>query len=420
MTEENKPGNEERNATEKRSNTSDIYAEGNTQNTDTNHQEAKRGEPLRRYQRWQVGLAIAAAILAAIGLCILYMQTKLVSRQLGIMEKQTALTGEAMERADKRSMTSLKGSAEQSKASLEASAAQGKAALAASIRTLRLGQRPWLLVQSFKLPAEPESGKEFHVEYSMLNTGKTPAIRVIGQSSIMMASKAPPMTVFPDPTKIGSRTIIPPGPTGIVSVTDSGIVPDKVLTRYSQKKSRMYVHIRLEYTDTFGVPHWTTVCVYRIHGEPLSFPTRAGRATRWIGTSSQNTTWEQIRRINLFRKVSGKKNECFSFHRNPLNVVPRKDVAYVCVLVGPLADARGSVFSTRFRAERERVVMNFCGEFLGHDINRLLKGPAVCHSESRRSLSARGICLSAKQLRSQSRFLASLGMARMPLFQRPA
>ena len=34
----------------------------------------------------------------------------------------------------------------------------------------------------------------------------------------------------------------------------------------------------------------------------------------------------------------------------PASVVSRKNVAYVCVLVGPLADARGSVFSTRFRA----------------------------------------------------------------------
>ncbi len=52
--------------------------------------------------------------------------------------------------------------------------------------------------------------------------------------------------------------------------------------------------------------------------------------------------------------------------------------------------------------------------------SRVLKNSAPCHSEGRRPFSARGICLSGKQLRLKSRFLASLEMTREPLLQQPA
>ena len=52
--------------------------------------------------------------------------------------------------------------------------------------------------------------------------------------------------------------------------------------------------------------------------------------------------------------------------------------------------------------------------------SRVLKSIAGCHSEGRCPLSARGIYLSGNELRSESRFLASLGMTMAKLFQQPA
>ena len=262
MTEENKPGNEEPNTTEKPSNAGDIYAEGNIQDTDTRHQEAKRGERLTRYQRWQVGLAIVAAILAALGLCILYMQTKLVSRQIGIMKTQTTLTGKAMKRADKRSKAALKASTERSQASLEASAAQSKAALDASIKASRLDQRAWVGLKSGRLVTF-EANKPITAVVVLTNTGKT--IALAARKKLAIHGSATGVDINRLASRELSRVTAAPSilyPNLDISMYVSTHRPatEEEIRRINAGTGFIYVFGEMRYTDIFDRPHVTLFC----------------------------------------------------------------------------------------------------------------------------------------------------------------
>ena len=170
-------------------------------------------------------------------------------------------------------------------------AKQTKTALDASIKAFQLDQRPWVTVQGFSLSSELESKTAITVSYSLHNTGKTPALDERSQSRMLLwGEPEPPFTEFPELAReaVASISIISPGPPANIAHTVPWIFDDVSVATYRDKKSKLYIHIRIGYRDQVGKSHWTTVCAYRLFGMALNDFVYAVLATTWTGTDNRS------------------------------------------------------------------------------------------------------------------------------------
>ena len=160
---------------------------------------------------------------------------------------------------------------EQNEVALNASISQGKQGLDASIKMSRRDQRPWITVARFELSAELEQGKEVSVRVWLQNTGKTPAMNEVNQSQVYLWPVPPVMTNFskPQPKESNSITIIAPGAPATSFITTKWKPQDAFVTSYRSKGMRFFVHAKAWFSDSFGTPHWTSVCASHGFSEPL-------------------------------------------------------------------------------------------------------------------------------------------------------
>ena len=57
---------------------------------------------------------------------------------------------------------------------------------------------------------------------------------------------------------------------GADEIAETGPVPIGIVSaEYMAGSRRLFVTSKIYYTDTFGIPHWTTMCVYHIWGTGL-------------------------------------------------------------------------------------------------------------------------------------------------------
>jgi hypothetical protein len=179
-------------------------------------------------------------------------------------------------------MTQLRDTADRIKGALVTSNSQNQQAfkdalgqsqrvLDATIDNARLDQRAWAFVPSFKLSDEPKGNDAIRVACAVINSGKTAAISLSNKSMLAIWDGEPPR---PDWQKMKSGTSIsatvPPGVTGYSFEAHLDLVPKESADDYRNNKKAIYVRALISYSDIFGRPHWTEVCVKHRFGTQLS------------------------------------------------------------------------------------------------------------------------------------------------------
>ena len=145
----------------------------------------------------------------------------------------------------------------------------GQKALSASIANSRLDQRPWIDLGEYRLSSEPEEGRAVAAAFVILNSGKSPAFNEVAQSILRAWTSPPDFTVFSAPSTQRSASVVPPGETHVRSSTGPFTLDKNWVGLYKAKRASLYLHVMVTYTDAFGTPHWTKVCMYHCLGMVL-------------------------------------------------------------------------------------------------------------------------------------------------------
>lgn len=172
---------------------------------------------------------------------------------------QTRLAVEKFERMAKASENSIR--------TLQNTA---KDALDASVNASHLDERPWVVGKGFKLSNEPEENKMPSITVGLVNTGKTPALKIypMSQAGIWYNSSSPPQmgNVSTPPKSIG---VLAPGTSEIFFTSDPIPYVKDAVDTYNNGTANIYIRAKIIYADVNSILHWTTVCIFHIHGRPL-------------------------------------------------------------------------------------------------------------------------------------------------------
>lgn len=133
-----------------------------------------------------------------------------------------------------------------------------------SIELARLDQRAWVTVAETKFEEPPEVGRNPTVEVTLINTGRSPALRVRFAGTVFARNRngeipAPDAEERPT-TQPFSRMIIAPGATIETRFTCTEPIanePTLNLIRLSATLT-LFVQGFIEYEDVFGTSHKTT------------------------------------------------------------------------------------------------------------------------------------------------------------------
>ncbi|MBZ5696400.1 MAG: hypothetical protein LAN36_13700 [Acidobacteriia bacterium] len=172
--------------------------------------------------------------------------------------------------ANQQNLDAVNRTLKASQENADASNKQSYKALDTTIESFHLDQRPWAYMSQYVLSGEPEENKEFTIKIGMFNSGKTPAFDVTPKSQVFNYNVEPPETDFTKAPEAKSRGLVPPGITEISFTTDPMKIVGPSLSAYNNGINSIYVHARIDYVDAFKMPHWTTICIFHIHGRPLS------------------------------------------------------------------------------------------------------------------------------------------------------
>lgn len=138
-----------------------------------------------------------------------------------------------------------------------------------STDALRLDQRAWVSPSAFVMSAEPEPNKSIDVKISLVNSGKTPALKVIAMTHPRNWNQQPPEVDWSAAEKAAPRGVLAPGITGIV-ITTAPLMLSNGLVEYNTGTNSIYIQAKITYEDIFKRQHWTTICVLHHHGKPLN------------------------------------------------------------------------------------------------------------------------------------------------------
>lgn len=138
---------------------------------------------------------------------------------------------------------------------------------------MKLDQRAWIGVSLVDpIPSIPVAGKTFAAKITITNSGRTPARNIVSVGTLDPLT--PPE--LPDFTYTGREKLnmgtIAPGGGGTIPFTplhDNTTKADYILApefinKLIDRTATVYVSGRIDYSDIFGVPHWTTYCAFLI------------------------------------------------------------------------------------------------------------------------------------------------------------
>jgi len=130
-----------------------------------------------------------------------------------------------------------------------------------------LDQRAWIGVEKATLSPMPlQVGKPMRITLNFRNTGKTPALDLVGRSKIDPVTRGA-MRIFsyPDTAHMG---VLPPNGTNFVwydqpmgEITRRvGFMTTDLISDIDLKNTVIYLHGCVMYKDAFKKPHWMTYC----------------------------------------------------------------------------------------------------------------------------------------------------------------
>jgi len=175
----------------------------------------------------------------------------------------------------RRSVEQFERMASASEASIKTAQETAKIALDASVAASRLDERPWVMVRACSLPREPDENYTPSAVVSVVNTGKTPAMRVTVMIEASIWSAAwednPPPTPTETPKYTRSTFVLAPGTDNMSVNADPVKHSQEALDNYRSGKNVYFIRTRINYVDSFNKSHRTTACMYHVYGEELGF-----------------------------------------------------------------------------------------------------------------------------------------------------
>lgn len=158
--------------------------------------------------------------------------------------------------------------ADDSHVSLESTASQNRTALNSSVEEFRLEHRAWVsLAEVIFARIAPDGnigsvpinqlkvGDKALVNISFKNTGTTPAFNVSGGARLdIFLTTAPAFKPLPKSSSFG---VLQPGEQIFQTISLEKLSPENVNAFNS---GLTHIYGRVDYSDTFGIAHWSTFC----------------------------------------------------------------------------------------------------------------------------------------------------------------
>jgi hypothetical protein len=142
---------------------------------------------------------------------------------------------------------------------------QAKRALDATIENFRLEQRAWVGPTQVETVTKANENQRFKVNVSIVNSGKTPALRYRSTAYLrMIDAKGNPELPKEIVNKAMKETsaVMQPGMTFKVTPEFNKVLSKADIDDLLAGKSAIYLVGIINYEDVFGRPHSTKICIY--------------------------------------------------------------------------------------------------------------------------------------------------------------
>lgn len=126
----------------------------------------------------------------------------------------------------------------------------------------RIDQRAWLTMSKFALEEDPSDSETtpIKVDFLMINTGKTPAIKCVVEKIPRLWRAPPTDDPWPNGPVTQKNPVFVLMPVAERNYTEPWPLPAENISLYTKQGYRLYVQVKIWYDDVFGGHHWATTC----------------------------------------------------------------------------------------------------------------------------------------------------------------
>jgi hypothetical protein len=213
---------------------------------------------------------------AVVQVCLMKQATKesaaqvdrLVGTTNAAIDKSVQASNKSLADALRQNREALDAAMTRYKTSLDISTQQSKAALDASIEASRNDQRAWLAIADLRVIKEPAASEQFSVNYSVSNSGKTPALEATAKNMIAFDTSEPTPPNWSTVAEVGRGVIFPNTISrDLIESLEASKMTKPVVDAYNNRVSRLYLRTRVDYVDVFGTSHWSENCSVHAFGD---------------------------------------------------------------------------------------------------------------------------------------------------------
>jgi hypothetical protein len=185
------------------------------------------------------------------------------------MREQAQLAAKNFQQSADSAIAQLKRSADNSETAMRTASENAQKALDVSIDASRLDERPWVVSQRWVMSNEPEENKMPTIQIWAIDTGKTPALDVIPLTQVSITDELSPPPLGQTTEAPKSIGMLAPGAGGVSFTTEAPRYLKPAIDAYNAGNARFYVRAKVTYSDVSKIEHWTTICIFHMHGHPL-------------------------------------------------------------------------------------------------------------------------------------------------------
>lgn len=223
------------------------------------------------FERSTLNWARTAVIMSAIAALFVCLQWIVMRQTLGEMQRSGNIATHQLWQAigNMNWMARVAdGSLHQAQDEMEFTKWQSAASLKATIEQNRLDQRAWLGVKDTTLRSF-KVGTPIEVQVSIMNSGKTPAFRILegvrggSFSSVKWSPKLGENIVLSEEAKISLHPApaIPPNGLDFINMDNNSVLTQPQYDDVMSGSRFVYVVGRVEYIDVFRKSQWMTFCL---------------------------------------------------------------------------------------------------------------------------------------------------------------
>lgn len=213
-------------------------------------------------ERQMIILTGIIALATIANVAVFYFESEDASKQTAALASKAGEIVGSMNTALANNRDALSKAFDANRDALKASETQSRASLNASIDISRNDQRSWIVVNALELAAPPIVGGRVHVNMAMINSGKTPGMKIVGGSLIV---SRPDITTlnFSDTFQTANPPIavLAGGETYTAKIESQATIASQAqIEAIAQGTTRLFARGVIRYEDVFMRPHSTHFC----------------------------------------------------------------------------------------------------------------------------------------------------------------